>query len=396
VPLTCDPIYITGTADPREWPFNMTRYNFFKLDGNQRVCRVLAEMQKSGWIDRHTRALSVEMNFYNANFDISTYIRFQIDIGASGRIHSSVKMYSARLNPYNQASKTDKFRFSCEIAWLLGLLMYTRAVFKNLISQRLAYFGSFWNLIELVNLSLYITSIVYWSRFLLIGKEKFREPSAEYFDMLHMMRIFNFIATCAAWNMVVAVVTLFKYLQINKRMSLLWDVLSAAGRDIIPFMVVLTLVTIGFTFAGHWLFGFRVQSWHNFGASFSTLLRSMSGDLDYQPFKIAAPNLAIIFTVAYIIIVSLVLTNVFVAILTDAYQDTRSRMTKVQEASEKAVLQGAHTSWSTTFSSTSTEYRRSSTRQRRRSFSGATPRPSLTPSRRTQISIRHTRTSNRL
>lgn len=91
--------------------------------------------------------------------------------------------------------------------------------------------------------------------------------------------------------------------------------------DTLPFLVVFLLFTSGFSFAGHWLFGFMMEEFHTWPQSFSTLFQTMGGGLPFKDMKNFAPVGASIFTIFWIIIMTMVLINMFVAILTDAHQE---------------------------------------------------------------------------
>uniref|UniRef100_A0A7S1JMP3 Polycystin cation channel PKD1/PKD2 domain-containing protein n=1 Tax=Vitrella brassicaformis TaxID=1169539 RepID=A0A7S1JMP3_9ALVE len=252
-----------------------------------------------------------------------------------GRIHSSIALHSCRLQPYRTGA--DFARLACEVFFFLCLCVYVLREMNELRVYKLEYFKSFWNLVELTNIAMYLTILVYWSRFLLEDRFQYLEFSpTEYRDPGKVIELFTFTSAVAAVNVIIGCFTIFKYLQVNPKLSLLWVALSNAAVDILPFIMVFFLVTIGFTFAGHWLFGTRVAGFHTWGESFSTLLRSLTGEYDYESLQLADSAAAPAYTVGWIFIVTLVLINMFIAILTDAFELTKDRIRRIADFQDQA------------------------------------------------------------
>ena len=82
---------------------------------------------------------------------------------------------------------------------------------------------------------------------------------------------------------------------------------------------VCALIAGAFTFAGNWLFGARVLHFHTVTSSFSYLVRSITEGIEYEPIKDAAPYTAPLFVVVWVGVMTLVLLNMFIAILSDSY-----------------------------------------------------------------------------
>merc|ERR1719428_1974491 len=168
--------------------------------------------------------------------------------------------------------------------------------------------------------------------YITIDKKPYMAVSSEMYDkrpdIYPLALHFNFASNMAAFNIVFAYVKVFKYLQMYPSLSTLWRTLELSMTDTLPFLVVFLLFTSGFTFAGHWIFGFMMVEFHSWTQSFSTLVQTMGGGLPYDDMKQFSPIGAAVFTMAWILMMAMVLVNMFVAILTDAHAEVQSEIQK--------------------------------------------------------------------
>jgi hypothetical protein len=177
--------------------------------------------------------------------------------------------------------------------------------------------------------------MMYWFMYDTIDKKPFMSVSAEMYDKrpdLYPLALhYNYASNMAAFNIVFAYVKIFKYLQMYPSLSTLWRTLELSMTDTLPFLVVFLLFTSGFTFAGHWIFGFMMVEFHSWSQSFSTLVQTMGGGLPYDDMKQFSPIGAAVFTMAWILMMAMVLVNMFVAILTDAHAEVNSEIQKEEQ-----------------------------------------------------------------
>ena len=101
---------------------------------------------------------------------------------------------------------------------------------------------------------------------------------------------------------------MFKFLNVNDRISLLWRSLEVAGPDLVAFIIFFFIVFIGFVVTGHLLFGTGVSDFRNFAKAFITLFKMLLGDFNYKDLedkgnRLLAPIVSI-FLLRYILIVN--------------------------------------------------------------------------------------------
>ncbi|CEM12148.1 unnamed protein product [Vitrella brassicaformis CCMP3155] len=336
------------TTDLTRWSTDLNYFEGRHDDGKQykksgyyvdlpinatRTLEILQTLVAERWVDENTRGIAIEMNTYNPAYDMSTVTRFKVDIRPGGLFIPSIEIFSARLYPYT--SSIDGFRAFLELVFFFALLYYFWREGMEMRTEGWRYAQSFWNWVELANLTFFVVIMAYWLRYIgTFGPDRvsFKEQSVDKFqDLYTLTQVFSFTANMAAVNVVFSFVKFFKFLQLNQRMLLIWDVLTHAMGNIIPFMAIFVLITFAFTFAGHWLYGSRVFEFRTWNVAFGYLLRTLTEGIEYETLKNASPGATPLYVTAWIGIVTLVLLNMFIAILTDSYAFVQSRTKRMDE-----------------------------------------------------------------
>lgn len=132
---------------------------------------------------------------------------------------------------------------------------------------------------------------------------------------------------------------IFQYFSISKQMSLLMRILKRAAIDIAFFMFMFFIIFLGFAQAGYLAFGTDVPSFRTFSHSLLNLFRSITSDLDYSALSEANRLFGPLYYICYYVIVLLVLINVFLAIINDAYAVVNEKE-KDLEPSQSSVTKG--------------------------------------------------------
>lgn len=105
-------------------------------------------------------------------------------------------------------------------------------------------------------------------------------------------------------------------------MQTVWATLDRSKTDLFTFLVGVGIVVIGFSVLGHFIYGTRLEEWHNFASSMSSLLRFALGDADYDLMASIRPQLTPVYFVAYTAIVFLVALNLIIGIISEAFDQT--------------------------------------------------------------------------
>jgi len=259
-------------------------------------------LRRHAWIDEATRVVSMELNFYNANYDISTYLRLQFDFAASGRVRPTLEIHSLRLRPYSSKEDWYLFRRLAEImfAFLVLLNFFIEILSLSCSGRACRYLRSPGRLVQLLFLALYVASIACWILFLTESKAGLGEDSGEFVDLLPLMRLFNKVVYLSGANCVLGGLLALRALKLHMQFSVLAETFREVAAQAVPCLALIFVIFEGFAFAGHWLFSEHVPEFGELGLSHESLLRMLLGDLDILPAASRTP-LAAYFNVYFLL-----------------------------------------------------------------------------------------------
>ncbi len=132
-------------------------------DANQ----VIKDLKENLWLDRQSRAIWAEFNLYNANTNLFTAVTLLLELPATGSAMPNPVIKTLQL--YNYIGGRAIFRLILELSFVAFTIYYMVREGKKIKKAGRHYFGSFWNIIELVNLGLSVTACaMYGGRFIFI------------------------------------------------------------------------------------------------------------------------------------------------------------------------------------------------------------------------------------
>ncbi len=186
------------------------------------------------------------------------------------------------------------------------------------------YFTNIWNMMEVINIVPFYLAlgrrITFMSRPEFSGQYKYNVFVTRYQELGHMAALYQESFVFDSISILVSVLKMFKYLRLNEQTNMLWAVLTRAGRDIAFFMFTLVMFLSAFIIIGMQLFGSSIEGFIGFVEAFSMLMQMILGIVDmYNDLIVAAGIYGAGFFYVFIIFMFLILINVFLAILNDAY-----------------------------------------------------------------------------
>lgn len=313
------------------------------LDRTQ-VLSTLAQMKSGLWLNEQTRAVSIETNWYNANLDLSTYFMWHIDISPGGRFQPYVVVHSCRLSPYSTTA--DYCRAGFEVAFVLLVVcfcVYGIYDFRCAV-DKMAYLMSPWNWLEIFNMLCFVVIIVLWAVYMAKDKKPYEILSTSTYakrpDLSGLATLFEYGSNFGVFNLVFSFLKIFRYAQCFPSLSLVCRALELSVVDMAPFLFIFFLFTCGFTFAGHWIFGYTMMEFRNWGQSFITLARSFMGGLPYEAMTEISPVSAAFFTFVWVLMMCMVMASMFVAILTQWYLQAHEEQSSEEIKLKKKI--GSH------------------------------------------------------
>jgi hypothetical protein len=301
------------------------------LSYNSDVSRAtIAELEASDWVDAQTRAVIVTVNVYNANINSFTTLTMVVEIDASGGFMPWSYMRSFRADNYLDGD--DMARLVLEVLFLVGLIGWIGYTLQQLIwikrrggSALMWFTRPWWNLVDMLNKVMLLSFVcVYLTHTLRLTSFRKRitdlDQTSDFSELEDLGWSAEQMYYLIAANIFVGTLTVFKFLSVNLRMSMLWRTLMKASGDLLAFIIFFFIMFIGFVFTGNLLFGTALSNFRTVGRAFLTCFQMLLGEFTYEEMEERGNRvLAPIYFGLFMVLVFFVLVNMFVAIVTDSY-----------------------------------------------------------------------------
>jgi hypothetical protein len=227
-----------------------------------------------------------------------------------------------------------------EVLFTFWLLWYLGIEFVEMYQLRAEYLDDIWNYIELINLGIYFYTMFYWYAYCTnpeLDKFKLR-TTHEFKDLYTVAKHYNLIGLVSSFNLIWGFIRFFKYFRLYSRFAMLWDALGLAMKSVLPFMFAFLMILTAFAWSGHWLFGPRYYKFHKYFHTTMALIISLTDGLDYDVLKEANPGPLPVWFFGWTLVSSLVLVNVLIAIITDAFAKAKDWNYRLRAQEEEAAV----------------------------------------------------------
>ncbi|XP_078006563.1 polycystin-2-like protein 2 isoform X5 [Phascolarctos cinereus] len=321
--------YSPSTSSLKHWGvfgvYDNGGYMFTLPESKTEAKKKITFLKLNSWITRGTRVIFIDFSLYNTNVNLFCIIRLVAEFPAIGGVLTSWNFYSVKLLRY--VTHFDYFIASCEIIFCIFIINFIVQEIKKMKEYKYAYFKSFWNLLELLLLSLSILAISVnifrtSQAYHLLGQllEKTQEYPDFYFLACWQIRYNDMVAV----NIFFAWIKIFKFISFNKTMSQLSTTLSHCIKDIIGFAIMFFIIFFAYAQLGYFVFGSQVDDFSTFENSIFTQFRIVLGDFNFANIEEANWVLGPTYFITFIFFVFFVLLNMFLAIINDAYSEVKT------------------------------------------------------------------------
>lgn len=283
----------------------------------------LDAMMKDRWTDEWTRIVAVDVNTYNANYDIATVFRFKVERMIGGELAPRIETCSCRLNPYSTAS--DYVRMVLEGIWAIGFLVYTGItlfrIFRTGLRQNIQ---KLWTWAQLIYVVLNIVIIITWFVNAMKDRDDFKKRNAtEFKDLNEFCSSFRAMGTMAALSIVFGCLQLFNGMRLLPGFSLLWKAFAQSVKTTLQFSLVVLLAVAFFSFGAMWRFGARIPQLSRWYSAFGIFVHSLITSKDhfsvYDDMRDVNSTIASFLTIVWILTSCLIFINMCISILTVSF-----------------------------------------------------------------------------
>eukprot|EP00756_Hemistasia_phaeocysticola_P002577 Hpha_TRINITY_DN11762_c0_g1::TRINITY_DN11762_c0_g1_i1::g.31860::m.31860/K04986/PKD2; polycystin 2 len=300
----------------------------------------LRELRKDRWVDEATRFLSVEMVTLDRNFDVFVWAAMFCEITAGGLWIPQSRIIPFQFMRFNTPGAVVIFILDIFISTFCVYVLYrlVQGIFRHyeLHHEILGYFR-FWNTYTISDMVLF--GVTYGYRWFLwhltISPVGHDDSDHDALQMWSKLSSYSYVYE-TSWNLyayaaMLALGGLVRFIQYNPRMNMVIETIERALGELLVVILLLALTVFMFGLVGHILFGYYINEFQSFVTSCGTLLRMLPGDFPDDMFFTmrGAQNNTIaasVFLLLYFTTTWLVLLNLVIGVLAEAFTTVKERV----------------------------------------------------------------------
>eukprot|EP01083_Nonionella_stella_P085164 236005_1 len=270
------------------------------------------------FFDQATRAIFIDFNTYNPSLNLHSVARMSFELPASGGVLMRSEIKTWRFTRY--ARSIRNYVIVLEVLFILCVLWFTMEEFLELKRQGLEqYVEDRWNILDWINLFVFYITIG-WRihQYSLIDDDKLYNVSS-YVSLRDLQWSFQWENYIQMINGFLLWMKLFKYMTFSNRVRFLFTMLQRSSQDLLIFSIVLFVFFLAFGIAAFLSFSSDVSDFRSLSYAIVNLMRYTVTDLDYVSLRNSNRFLGNLYYVIWSILIILILSNVFIAILSEAY-----------------------------------------------------------------------------
>ena len=289
---------------------------------------VIDHLQSGHWVDRQTRAVIVEFNFFNPAISAIGICSFFFELLQTGQATASKHIDIISL--HNTDSILQVFQGFCLVIFIAMVFFKTAQTLATLVRQGRRCLCCVWYWLDLVHL---VTSL---SLLVVSFFKSYHISKAMQELQRNIFATINF-QTAVLWgnveNCILAVLTFLtavKILQLtyfNMYTRVFSHALRIWMRDLFSFLVVLSIVFFAFLQSGILLFGSHNVRYSSIWPAFSYQLEIVLGKVKARPIKELVESNSVLgyfFVVMLLVGITIILMNLFISSLNDTVSAAKS------------------------------------------------------------------------
>ncbi|KAI8510753.1 hypothetical protein Bbelb_116690 [Branchiostoma belcheri] len=300
----------------------------------------VAQLEPSGWIDRYTRAVFVEMTVYNPHANLFSVVSLLTEFTAMGKAYPRVDITTVRL-----------YRFQTPWAWVVVgfqgvfIIFTLYFVFRELdliLKLRSLYLKTFWGCVELglALLSLAEVGVMLYTLYIVLdfqskpgtNKEPAERPFEKYRRAAYWDQINTYVLGCLVC---VGTLKLLHLLRFNKHVVLGADIMKKAAGALSGFFLIFTIVFVAFATFAFLVFCPTEEGFSPFVATVESMFTILLGK--FYELSDAKTVMGPLFTFTFITFFQWVILTMVVAILDGAIHEVAEQNSQQKPETEQVA-----------------------------------------------------------
>lgn len=354
-PLSLDPVYnepagrcVGGGVyelDPEMWDARATAQDdrksiewVYATSSIEYIQAVIWRLERENWLDKHTQKVELAFPTYNAEYGIHAMVHMNFFFSRGGHIWKAIipmSVFSDLLDRW--------FKIAADITFIICLLtmLFQEAMLIVVIIRTKGIVGIIGQVMQPVNLldwmgvlagSAVVTMMGFLFKFvqdlnragIALGLEVNDENMKVYiWELENAIHYYGKLRLVMAAYPLVIVFRLFKTFAAQARLAVVTNSLNKASVDLFHFMIIFIAIFGIYAIAATSLFGHSVDDLATLSRVFTTIFLAMLGDFDWDEIKMAGRVEAGIWFWTFMLLVSMILMNMLIAIVMDAYSEVK-------------------------------------------------------------------------
>jgi hypothetical protein len=292
--------------------------------GEAAAQQVMNDLVRSRYVDLSTKALLVDMAVYNPMVDRVVWVRLIAEMTKSAGVQARIAYEVVRLWSLPTSRDALYKVLSAAVAAFYAYFLASEVRAYRLHSTFRDFFSSPYHVLMVMNIVLYVMQ---WA---------FRAASASYMpaainvddpstflDFWPATRLAVTAVAVQAMNIFLSWFKLIQFLSIAPTFAVLNDTIARSAAGVGSFTMIFSVLLFGFAMSHGMVFGGRLEGFATLGATTFTLLRSLLGDFNFDDMQSGHSTMGPLFFVVFIVLCVFIVMNMFIAIISDAYSETK-------------------------------------------------------------------------
>ncbi|CAF1191151.1 unnamed protein product [Adineta steineri] len=285
----------------------------------------LSKLHQLEWINNQTRAVIIQFTLYNPNVELFTAVTFLMEFLSTGGLYPS-----ARFEPMSFEAFTSRLQLICMIFYMIFIIYLMWIEMRSLLSLKWSYFQQFWSYIEVgiivcswSSVGIYVWRYREYQRI----SSLFEQTHGYVYINLQLASYVNEILTffygfCCFFG----TIKFLRLCRFNQRLMLFSSTLKYAGKELISFSMMFSIIFFSFLCLFYLLFISKIWSCSSLYETAQMLFKMTLLNFDTTELIGAGAFLGPFSFSLFIFLIVFVCLSMFLSIINQSFRRARDDM----------------------------------------------------------------------
>lgn len=296
-----------------------------RYENGSKLIKKMTQLERSGWIDKDTRAVFVEFGTYNAQVNLFVVVTIVAEFVPGGGIVPYYHIDPIKLLHYHTGS--GLLQLICQIGFIIFTIYYTVCVLIDSCKQGRKYLSQYWNMAEIANLlagysiiGVEIYKMIITARILEIFTAT---EGTGYIKLQEALILDECFCYLIGFLMSLATLKFIKLLRFNKRIGSMISTVRACAKELKGYSVCLMITFFAFVCLFWLILGRGVREFSSFLYAFESSISMMLKKFNYQDIAAASPIIGPLAFFTFALTASIILVNILLTIIIQTFEEVK-------------------------------------------------------------------------